>query len=54
MLGLTSVKQKTIDQAFERQCIESLGFALGEQYEDHNMRVTFRTFLQQDDKRLEE
>lgn len=54
VLGLTSVKQKAIDEAYEKQCIDTLGYALGEQYEDQNMRVTFKTFLQQDDKRLEE
>lgn len=53
-LGLTSVKQRYIDAAFEKQCIDKLGYELGEQFEDHNMRVTFKTFLKHDDYRLNE
>lgn len=53
-LGVTSMKQKAIDQKFETHCIQELGYELGEQYEDQNMRVTFKTFLKADDPRLEE
>ena len=54
VLGMTSLKQKQLDAKFEEQCIKELGYELGEQFEDQNMRVTFKTFLKQDDARLEE
>ena len=53
-VGVTSIKQKYIDAAFERHCIERLGFELGEQVEDQNMRISFKTFLKRDDPRLDE
>lgn len=53
-LGLTAVKQKYIDSAFERHCIERLGYEMGEQVEDQNIRITFKTFLKRDDPRLDE
>lgn len=53
-LGLSALKQKAIDTLFEKNCIDKLGYQLGEQYEDQNMRVTFKTFLKQDDPRLDE
>lgn len=54
VLGMTSTKQKQLDNKFEEHCIRELGYQLGEQYEDQNMRVTFKTFLKADDPRLEE
>ena len=54
VLGMTQIKQKALDQKFEDHCITSLGYELGEQYEDQNMRVTFKTFLRHEDPRLEE
>ena len=51
-VGLTALKQKNLDAAFERKCIEHYGYELGEQFDDLNMRVTFKTFLKQDDYRL--
>ena len=54
VLGMTERKQKQLDQLFEERCIEKEGYELGEQYEDQNMRVTFKTFLKADDPRLEE
>ena len=54
VLGMTQVKQKQLDNRFEEHCISELGFQLGEQHEDQNMRVTFKTFLKADDPRLEE
>ena len=33
-LGLSSLKQKNIDGMFEKECIDKLGYELGEQYED--------------------
>ena len=54
VLGMTSLKQKQLDSRFEEHCIKELGYELGEQFEDQNMRVTFKTFLKQDDARLEE
>mmetsp|Transcript_29792 Transcript_29792/g.36974 ORF Transcript_29792/g.36974 Transcript_29792/m.36974 type:complete len:88 (+) Transcript_29792:2304-2567(+) len=51
-VGITALKQKNLDAAFERQCIESFGYELGEQFEDQNMRVTYKTFLKNDDYRL--
>jgi len=53
-LGMTEKTQKQLDKKFEEHCIKELGYQLGEQYEDQNMRVTFKTFLQADDPRLEE
>jgi hypothetical protein len=53
-LGMTERTQKQLDKKFEEHCIKELGYQLGEQYEDQNMRVTFKTFLQADDPRLEE
>ena len=53
-VGLTQMRQKHLDSAFERRCIENYGYELGEQFEDLNMRVTFKTFLKQDDLRLQE
>lgn len=54
VLGMTQLKQVKLDDAFEKSCIAKLGYQLGEQYEDQNMRVTFKTFLKADDPRLEE
>lgn len=54
VLGLSSHKQRQIDNAFEEQCIREMGFERGEQYEDQNMRIIFKTFLKADDPRLEE
>lgn len=54
VLGMSERLQKQLDDKFEKQCIKELGYELGEQYEDHNMRVTFKTFLKADDPRLEE
>lgn len=54
VLGMTQRKQRQLDQAFEELCIKELGYQLGEQYEDQNMRVTFKTFLKHEDPRLEE
>lgn len=54
VLGMTERKQKMLDEKFEEHCIKELGYQLGEQYEDQNMRVTFKTFLKADDPRLEE
>ncbi len=53
-LGLSAIKQKQMDTLFEQNCIGKLGYELGEQYEDQNMRVTFKTFLKHEDQRLEE
>ena len=54
ILGTSSIKQKQLDARFEEHCIKELGFELGEQYEDQNMRVTFKTFLKHEDPRMEE
>lgn len=54
VLGMTSIKQAKLDDHFEKQCIADLGYELGEQFEDQNMRVTFKTFLKKDDPRLKE
>lgn len=54
VLGISQQKQKQLDSRFEDHCIQELGYELGEQYEDQNMRVTFKTFLKADDPRLEE
>lgn len=54
VLGMTSLRQKQLDAKFEEHCIKELGYELGEQFEDQNMRVTFKTFLKADDARLDE
>ena len=54
LLGMTGRTQKQLDTKFEEHCIKELGYELGEQYEDQNMRVTFKTFLKAEDPRLEE
>ena len=54
ILGMTERKQKQLDTWFEERLISNQGFELGEQYEDQNMRVTFKTFLKSEDPRLEE
>ena len=54
VLGSTSIVQKQMDTKFEEHCIKELGYELGEQYEDQNMRVTFKTFLKHEDPRLDE
>lgn len=54
VLGMTATKQRQMDNRFEEHCIKELGYELGEQYEDGNMRATFKTFLKADDPRLEE
>jgi len=54
VLGMTERKQQKLDKMFEEHCIKELGYQLGEQYEDQNMKVTFKTFLKADDPRLEE
>ena len=54
VLGMTAQKQRLLDTKFEDHCILELGYQLGEQFEDQNMRVTFKTFLKAEDPRLEE
>ena len=54
VLGMSERKQNQLNEQFEKQCIKELGYELGEQFEDQNMRVTFKTFLKADDPRLEE
>ena len=54
VLGMTSMKQRQLDNRFEEHCIQKLGYQMGEQHEDQNIRVTFKTFLRADDPRLEE
>ena len=34
VLGMTSMKQKQLDNKFEEHCIRHLGYQLGEQHED--------------------
>ena len=51
-LGITAIKQRYLDSSFERHLVEAEGYELGEQFEDQNMRVTFKTFLKHDDARL--
>jgi len=49
ILGHTATKQKQIDEKLEALCIEKLGWNLGEQYENPNVRITYNTFLKKDD-----
>ena len=51
-LGLTAIKQKYLDNTFEKYLVDKFGFELGEQFDDQNMRVTFKTFLKKEDFRL--
>ena len=43
-----------MDSKFEEHCVKELGYELGEQYDDPNLRVTFKTFLKHADPRLDE
>lgn len=54
ILGMTSQKQRQLDTRFEQHVISRLGWQLGEQFEDQNVRLTFNTFLKENDPRLEE
>ena len=52
ILGATAAKQKILEDQFDRQVDETLGWKSGDQYEDPNVRITFKTFLLKNDKRL--
>jgi len=54
VLGMTERRQRQLDSKFEEHCVKELGYELGEQYEDPNLRVTFKTFLKHADPRLDE
>ena len=54
MIGMTQKRSQHLDAKFEERCIKDLGYDLGEQYEDLNLRITFKTFLKKEDPRLEE
>lgn len=45
VLAHTAQKSRTLDERFEEHVIRNLNFGKGEQKNDINMRVTFKTFL---------
>lgn len=54
MLGMTMQKQRQLDTRFEEYVLQQLGWQVGEQFEDQNVRLTFNTFLKENDPRLQE
>ena len=45
VLGHTAQKSKQLDERFEDFMVRSQGFGRGCQYQDRNMKVTWKTFL---------
>ena len=54
ILGASAAKQKILEDQFDKHVDETLDWKSGEQYEDPNVRITFKTFLLKNDKRLED
>ena len=54
VIGATVPKQNLLQGRFEQLVEHKLGWMKGEQYEDQNLKITFNTFLLQDDARLED
>ena len=54
VIGATAPKQNLLQHRFEQLVENKLGWMKGEQYEDQNLKITFNTFLLQDDARLED
>lgn len=54
ILGASAARQKILEDQFDKHVSETLEWKTGDQYEDPNVRITFKTFLLKNDKRLED
>lgn len=52
MLTYAEQYQKVLEQRLEEKLVSDYKFNLGEKFEDRNCRITYNTFLKQEDPRL--